>query len=187
MVALLKNNIRFVALIVVVLALVAASVWLFMQWQSANDELTEAKNIETRAKTNLGLARANLDNARSENQKELASLQAEKASLSGVQDWPQQFSFVSLNDYLARGSSIFSITVDTVLPVTATSTIVISGKKYPAHETKVTVTGKLSEIIAFLGYVEEGPFNSLKTNNVNFTYDGTTWQGKFTIIVISQG
>ena len=187
MIALLKNNIRFIALIVVVLALVVANVWFFMQWQSADGELAEVKNSETRAKTNLGIARANLEETRASNQEEIDKLQAEKAALSGVQAWPQQFSFVSLDDYLAKGLSIFPIEIKKVIPSSSASTVVISGKNYPGYETRVTVKGKLPDIIAFLGYVEDGPFNSLKTHNIKFTYDEASWLGEFSIIVVSQG
>ena len=168
MIELLRQNIRLVALIAVVVLLLIVNVLFFLQWQSAEDDLGEVEEDWKSADTNLRVTRAQYD---------LETLQAEKDRLAAKPQFPSELPIVDLMLHVANGAPLFKVNITEVKPAARVGT---------AYKTQVTVTGTLPKIISFLKYIEGGPFNSIEIEDVKFSGSADSWQGKFTIVVITQ-
>jgi len=87
--------------------------------------------------------------------------------------------------HVANGAPQYRVSITEVAPA-AVGSEAIGGKTYRAYKTQVTVTGTLTNIISFLKYIERGPFNSIKVEDVSLSGSGGDWRGKFTIVVITE-
>ncbi len=177
MIDLLKSNIRLVALVVIVVALLVVDIMFLMQWRELTDDKAALETQRNTAEVNLEITRAQYD---------LDELRAEEAELARRPEFPSAFPIVDLSLFLAEGTYQSHITLDKVLPPVQIGTEYIGGKNYPAYETKVTVTGGLNQIVLFLKYLEGGAFTSLMIQDVSCTSEGAIWQAEFTVVVISQ-
>jgi len=157
---LVKRNTRLAALIAVVVILVVATFIFYSGSQSSADE--QAK-LETQAK----VAKVSLINA--QDQYDLAKLQAEQASLTGSPSLPLSVSSVELSAYIAGAADKYGVGLDSLTPKGTASA-------------DVQVTGDYEAMNSFLTYLEEGPFISLRLENVSFTPSG----GKFTVVVLTR-
>lgn len=163
MIELLRQNIRLAALIAVVLLLLVVVIVLLLQWQSAEDNRVE---VEGEWKS----ADANLFNTRV--QYNLDTLQAEENRLSAKPRFPAELPIVQLMLHVANGAPQYGVSITEVAPAAA--------------KTQVTVTGTLTNIISFLKYIERGPFNSIKIEDVRLSGSGGDWRGRFTIVVFTE-
>ena len=177
MIDLLKRNIRLVAFVVIAVALLVVNIMFLMQWQSVKDDEAALETQRNTAEVNLVVTRAQYD---------LNELRAEEAELARRPEFPSAFPIVDLSLFLAEGAYQSHITLDKVLPPEPIGTRNIGGKDYPAYETKVTVTGGLTQIVLFLKYLEGGAFTSLRVQDLSCTSAGAVWQAEFTVVVISQ-
>jgi len=176
MIELLRQNIRLAALIAAVLLLLVVVIVLLLQWQSAEDNRVEVEGEWKRAD-------ANLFNTR--DQYNLNTLQAEENRLSAKPRFPAELPIVQLMLHVANGAPQYRVSITEVAPA-AVGSEAIGGKTYHAYKTRVTVTGTLTNIISFLKYIERGPFNSIKVEDVSLSGSGGDWRGKFTIVVITE-
>lgn len=173
----LKSNIRLVALVVIVVVLLVVNIMFLMQWRSVKDDKAALETQRNTAEVNLEITRAQYD---------LGELRAEEAELARRPEFPSAFPIVDLSLFLAEGGYQSHVTLDKVEPPVQIGTENIGGKDYPAYETKVTVTGGLTQIVLFLKYLEGGAFTSLRLQDVSCTSVGAVWQAEFTVVVISQ-
>ncbi|MEE9400513.1 MAG: hypothetical protein V3V32_00685 [Dehalococcoidia bacterium] len=163
MTELLRQNIRLAALIAVVLLLLVVVIVLLLQWQSAEDNRVEVEDEWKSADATLFNTRVQYD---------LNTLQAEENRLSAKPRFPAELPIVQLMLHVANGAPQYGVSITEVVPAAA--------------KTQVTVTGTLTNIISFLKYIERGPFNSIKIEDVSLSGSGGSWRGKFTIVVISE-
>jgi hypothetical protein len=177
MIDLLKSNIRLAALVVIAVVLLVVNIMFLMQWQSVKDDKAALETQRNSAEVNLEVNRAQYD---------LDELRAEEAELSRRPEFPSTFPVVDLSLFLADGAYHFYITIDEVEPPVQIGMETIRGKDYPAYETKMTITGSLTNVISFFKYIEGGTFTSLKVQDVSCTSKGAVWQAEFTVVVISQ-
>ena len=164
MIELLRQNIRLVAVIAVVVLLLVVNVMFYLQWQSAEDDQAELEKDWKSADTNLRVTRTLYD---------LDTLQAEKDRLAAKPQFPSELPIVDLMLHVANGAPLFPVSITEVTRV-------------DAYKTQVTVTGTLTKIISFLKYIEGGRFNSIEIEDVSLSGSGGSWEGKFTIVVITQ-
>jgi hypothetical protein len=157
---LVKRNARLAALIAVVVILVVVTFIFYSGSQSSADE--QAK-LETQVK----VAKVSLINA--QDQYDLTKLQAEQASLTGSPSLPLSVSSVELSAYIAGAADKYGVGLDSLTPKGAASA-------------GVQVTGDHEAMNSFLRYLEEGPFISLRLENVSFTPSG----GTFTVVVLTR-
>jgi hypothetical protein len=104
-----------------------------------------------------------------QDQYDLAKLQAEQASLTGSLGLPLSVSSVELSAYIAGAADRYGVGLVSLTPTGAASA-------------GVQVTGDYEAMNSFLSYLEQGPFISLKLENVSFTPSG----GTFTVVVQTQ-
>jgi hypothetical protein len=88
--------------------------------------------------------------------------------------------------HVANGAPRLGVIITEVKPSASAGSETIGGRAYSAYETQVTVTGTLTNITSFLKYIEGGPFNGIRIEDVSLSGSGQSWQGKFTIVVITQ-
>jgi hypothetical protein len=160
---LVKRNGRLAALTAVIVILVVVTFIFYSGSQSSADE--QAK-LETQAK----VAKVNLINA--QDQYDLAKLQAEQASLTGSPGLPLSVSSVELSAYIAGAADRYGVELVSLTPKGAASA-------------GVQVTGNYEAMNSFMSYLEQGqqgPFPSLRLENVSFTPSG----GTFTVVVLTQ-
>lgn len=177
MIDLLKSNIRLVALVVIVVVLLVVDIMFMMQWRTVMDDQTTLEKGMNDAERLLVVTST---------QYNLDDLRNEEAGLVGGPEFPTAFPIVDMSLFLADGASYSHVTLDKVLPPEPIGTKNIGGKDYPAYETKVTVTGGLTQIVLFLKYLEGGAFTSLMIQDVSCTSGGDVWEAMFTVVVISQ-
>jgi hypothetical protein len=173
MIDLIKREIRLVALIAVAIILLVVCIWFLTQWMSLTDDKDALETQRMTAEVNLGITRAQYD---------LDVLRAEEAELLRSPEFPSSFPIVNLSLFFAEGTTQTRVTLVEIEPPVQIGTEVINGKSYPAYETKVTVTGTLNQIVAFLKYLEGGAFTSLKVTDLSIIAD----TAEFTVVVISQ-
>ena len=177
MIDLLRRNIRLSAFVVIAVVLLVVNIMFLMQWQSVKDDKATLETERRTAEANLQVNRA---------QYNLDELRAAEAELARSPEFPSAFPIVDLSLFLADGAYHFYITIEKVEPPVLNGTKTISGKDYPAYETKMTITGSLTNVISFLKYIEGGAFTSLEVQDVSCTSKGAVWQAEFTVVVISQ-
>jgi len=177
MIELLRQNIRLVAVIAVVVLLVVVVIVFYLQWQSAEDDQGKLEDNWKLVDTNLRLARVQYD---------LDTLQAQKDQLSAKPQFPSELPIVDLMLHVANGAPRLGVIITEVKPSASAGSETIGGRAYSAYETQVTVTGTLTNITSFLKYIEGGPFNGIRIEDVSLSGSGQSWQGKFTIVVITQ-
>ena len=159
---LIKRNARLAALIAVAVILVVVTFIFYSGSQSSADE--QAK-LETQAK----VAKVSLINA--QGQYDLAKLQAEQASLTESPRLPPSVSSVELSAYIAGAADKYGVGLDSLTP-----------NPKGAAGAGVQVSGSHEAMNSFLSYLEEGPFISLRLENVAFTPGG----GTFTVVVLTR-
>jgi hypothetical protein len=157
---LVKRNTRLAALIAVVIILVVVTFIFYSGSQSSADEQAKLETQVASAKVNLTVTQGQYD---------LAKLQAEQASLTGSPRLPLSVSSVELSAYIAGAADKYGVGLDSLTPKGAASA-------------DVQVTGSTEAMNSFLRYLEEGPFISLRLENVSFTPSG----GTFTVVVLTQ-
>ncbi len=178
MIGFVRGNGRFVAIAAIVVLLVAANVVLMMQWRSATDSRAQAENDKLVAETNLKVTQAQYD---------VDGLRSEEAALKGGPEFPTKLPIVDLSVFIAERAALSRVTIKEIGPVAPVGTENLGGKRYPVYETKVTAAGGLSDIIAFIKSIEAGAFSSIEVRDVSGKKgEGATWEGKFTVAVISQ-
>jgi len=177
MIELLRQNSRLAALIAVVLILLVAVIMMLLQWQSAEGDLDDVEKDRALAEINRISTLAAYD---------LATLQAEETQLSAKPRFPEEVPIVDLMIYVANGAPQYSVTITAVMPASAVGSESIGGKNYHAYKTEVTVKGTLTNIISLIKYIERGRFNSIRIEDVSLSASGGSWQGKFTIVVITE-
>ena len=91
-----------------------------------------------------------------------------------------------LSGFLARGAPLNQVTITQVSPPAKIGTESIGGKSYPAYAVKMTITGRLTRIIDYIGYVENGVFRSARVQDVTINGTEDSWTGKFTVVLIAQ-
>jgi hypothetical protein len=157
---LIKRNTRLAALIAVVVILVVVTFIFYSGSQSSADEQAKLEKQATIAKVNLTVTQGQYD---------LAKLQAEQASLTGSPRLPLSVSSVELSAYIAGAADKYGVGLVSLTPNGAASA-------------GVEVTGDHEAMNSFLSYLEEGPFISLRLENVSFSPTG----GTFTVVVLTQ-
>ncbi len=177
MIELLRQNIRLVAVIAVVVLLLVVNIFFFLQWQSAEGDQGKLEDNWKLVDTNLRLARAQYD---------LDALQAQKDQLSAKPQFPSELPIVDLMLYMANGAPRLGVIITEVKPSASAGSETIGGRAYSTYKTQVTVTGTLSKISSFLTYIEGGPFTGIRIEDVSLSGSGQSWQSKFTIVVITQ-
>ena len=177
MIELLRQNIRIAALVLVVVLLVVVIIVFYLQLQSAEGDREDLMKDKTIAE---------LEHMRTSVDYDLATLQARMDGLSGKPEFPTKLPVVDLSHYLARGEDLFRVDIVEIGPFPV-GVKTIGGKSYPAYETKVAVTGELTDIISFLEYVEGGRYTSIMVEGVKFSGSEGSWTGIFTIVFITQG
>ena len=161
---LVKRNTRLAALIAVVVILVVVT---FIFYSGSKSSADEQAKLETQVK----VAKVSLINA--QDQYDLAKLQTEQASLTYSPSLPLSVSSVELSAYIAGAADKYGVELVSLTPRGA------------ATSAGVQVTGDHEAMNSFLSYLEEGPFISLRLENVSFTItpsEGTT----FTVVVRTQ-
>ena len=173
-------NTALTALIVLVVALLAVNIYLYTQWQSVNEARAQLETQERVATINLATTLADYD---------VEVLRAQEAELKATPDipvmWPSELPVIDLGVLLTEASAENFVTIDAVS--SKTGTIKIDGKQYPDYETQLTVTGALRNIIQFIDDMEHGPFDSLKVDGLTLTHEGSTWEVKLNVVVVSAG
>lgn len=177
MIELLRQNIRLAAVIAVVVLLLVVVIILFLQWQSAEGDRANLEDNWKLADTNLKLTRV---------QNDLNTLQAQKDRLSAKPQFPSELPIVDLMLHVANGAPLYGVSITEVRPSASIGSETIGGRAYSAYKTQVTVTGTLSKITSFLNYIEGGPFNGIRIEDVDLRGSGGSWEGKFNIVVITQ-
>jgi len=157
---LVKRNARLAALIAVVVILVVVTFIFYSGSQSSADEQAQLETQAATAKVNLIVA---------QDQYDLAKLQAEQASLTGSPILPPSVSSVELSAYIAGAADRYRVGLVSLTPKGAASA-------------GVQVSGDHGAMNSFLSYLEEGPFISLRLENVSFTPSG----GTFTVVVLTR-
>ena len=157
---LVKRNTRLAALIAVVVILVVVTFIFYSGSQSSADE-------QAKLETQVNVAKVSLINA--QDQYDLAKLQAEQASLTYSPSLPLSVSSVELSAYIAGAADKYGVGLDSLTPRGAASA-------------GVQVTGDHEAVNSFLTYLEQGPFLSLRLENVSFTPSG----GTFTVVVLTR-
>jgi len=177
MIELLRQNIRLAALIAVVLILLVVVIVLLLQWQSAEGDLDDVEKDRAIAEIDRNRTLADYD---------VDKLQADMAQLSAKPRFPEEMPIVELMLHVANGAPMYAVSITQVVPAATVGTETIGGRSYHAYKTQVTVTGTLTNIISYLKYIERGRFNSIKIEDVSLRGSGGSWQGKFTIVVITE-
>lgn len=157
---LVKRNARLAALIAVVVILVVVTFIFYSGSQSSADEQAQLETQAATAKVNLIVAQDKYD---------VAKLQAEQASLTGSPSLPPSVSSVELSAYIAGAADRYRVGLVSLTPKGAASA-------------GVQVSGDHDAMNSFLSYLEEGPFISLRLENVSFTPSG----GTFTVVVLTR-
>jgi len=176
-----KRNLPLTVMAVIAVALLVGSVVTYMQYQSAQTGLDKAQKEAIVAKANLAAARDQYD---------VDKLRAQEAALKATPDipskWPSELPIINLSELISRGAAKYYVTINSVTP--SMSAVTIEGRNYSAYRALLNVTSvNLWGIIAFISYVENGPFTSLKTEGLSLALDATglKWQGQFTVVVVS--
>ena len=177
MIELLRQNSRLAALIAVVLILLVVVIMMLLQWQSAEGDLGEVEKDRDLAEITRIRTLADYD---------VDKLQADMNQLSVKPRFPEELPIVDLVLYVANGAPLYGVSITEVVPAATVGSEAIGGKSYHAYKTQVTVNGTLTNIIALLKYIERGRFNSIKIEDVSLSGSGGSWQGKFTIVVITE-
>ena len=157
---LVKRNTRLAALIAVVVILVVVTFIFYSGSQSSADE-------QAKLETQVNDAKVSLINA--QDQYDLAKLQTEQDSLTYSPSLPLSVSSVELSAYIAGAADKYGVGLDSLTPRGAASA-------------GVQVTGDHEAVNSFLTYLEQGPFLSLRLENVSFTPSG----GTFTVVVLTR-
>ena len=157
---LVKRNTRLAALIAVVVILVVVTFIFYSGSKSSADE-------QAKLETQVNVAKVSLINA--QDQYDLAKLQTEQASLTYSPSLPLSVSSVELSAFIAGAADRYGVGLDSLTPNGAASA-------------DVKMTGGHEAMNSFLTYLEEGPFISLRLENVSFTPSG----GTFTVVVLTQ-
>ena len=169
----LRGHIRLVALIVIVVALLIANVMLFLPLQDAQAERDSLEKQEKVAQVNLDSAKVEYD---------IAELEAQVAELEAeIILFEEEFPYDEFSIYLAKGADTYHITIGSVTPPSGSSTLTYKGKKFPAYSTKMSITGRLSNIISYFKYIEQGRYNSVKITGVSLSAKGDVWSAGYTI------
>ena len=150
---------------------------MLLQWQSAEGDLGEVEKDRDLAEINKSRTIADYD---------VDKLQADMAQLSAKPRFPEELPIVDLMLYVANGAPQYQVSITGVVPATAVGSERIGGTNYHAYKTQLTVTGTLTNIISLIKYIERGRFNSIKIEDVSLSGSGGSWQGKFTIVVITE-
>lgn len=176
MIELLRQNIRLAALIAVVLLLLVVIIVLLLQWQSAEGDLDDVEKARDSAE---------IDRIRAIAEYDVDELQRQEDQLSAKPRFLAELPIVELMLRVADGAPVYQVSITEVAPA-ATGSEKIGGKTYHAYKTQVTVTGTLTNIISYLKYIERGPFNGIKIEDLSLSGSGGGWKGKFTIVVITE-
>jgi len=168
-----KHNPRAVALIAVIIVLVIVTYMGYSGWQSAKDEQATVEKKEITARNNLNLA---------QDQYDLNKLRAEKESLMGSAKFPSSFPSVELSAYIAGAAEKYGVTLNSLTPKGAAGTETIGSQKYYRYETTVQISGSPDRMDLFMRYLEEGPFYTLRVENVVASPSSAT----FTVIILTQ-
>jgi hypothetical protein len=143
----LRQNALFVALIVVVAALVVAMIVMFMGSNSVKAEQSSLKAEQSRAQTNLNVAKAQYD---------LDMLRGQMAALQGSPSFPSEVSLVQLSSFLETGSERFGVRI-------------VKAAQTSVGNYNITIEGSPAKMNGFLIYLENGPFDSLKLVGLKFS------------------
>lgn len=173
----LSSNRRLVAVVAIVIVLVVVNIMFFMQWQAAKDERSEVETRKNAAELRLKNAVVEYD---------IDDLESQRDSLARGAKFPTDIPVVGLTLFLAEGAYLTRIDLEIVEPPAKIATEKIGSNNYPVYDTKLRVTGSLSQIVAFLEYIEGGAFSSIRVQDV--VCDGTEagWVAEFTVVLITQ-
>ncbi len=165
---LIKRNARLVALIAVVVVLLVVTFILYSGSQSVADQQATVERQLTAARASLTAAQGQYD---------VATLQAQQASLTSSPSFPASFPTVELSAYLAAAADKYAVEINVVTPKSPAGTETLGGKKYFQYATVVQVTGSYDAMNSFVNYLEQGqqgPFPSLTIQNASFTQSSGT-------------
>ena len=156
----IRRNLRIVIFAVVIIALLIALYIIYGQASSAKDDRDVVQKQEQNVRSNLIINRTQYD---------VVELQRQKDELqAGYTEFPSSVPVVDFTNYLADGANQFyPVTITASQPAAKAGSVTIGGKSYPAYETTMTVKGELSGVIAYLQYVEEGAYSSVKADSVS--------------------
>ncbi len=168
---LVKRNARIVVLIAIIVALAVVAFMMYSGWSSAADQKADVEREQLRVRTNLNIAldQYNVDKLRSEYQ-----------TLSLGPRFPSSLPVVDLSAYIAAAAERYNVSIVSLTPGAAGSET-IGGKKYNRYDTVVQVAGSYERMNSMLRYLEEGPFSTLRIENLSMTRS----DGKFTIVLVT--
>ena len=177
MIETLRNNIRLVALIIVIIALIVVNVMLFMPMKDAQAERDKLAK-EEKSKT------AQLQSLQQE--QNLDALRQEIEELEdSIIHFEEEFPMDQFGIYLAKGAETYHILLQSITPPTKAGSVKIGGKGFPVWDTRITIQGELHYILSYFKYVEEGRYNSIETSNLSLSAKGDVWSASFTISFIT--
>jgi len=169
----IKRNGRLAVLIGVVVILVVVAFVLYSSSQSSADQKAKLENQLTAAKVRLTATQSQYD---------LATLQTQLASLPGSSRFQSSFPTVALGTFIAGTADKYGVELVSVTPGGAVGTEVSGGVQCTRYATDVQVTGTTEAIDSFLGYLEHGPFLTLRLENVAVSPSG----GTCTVVILTQ-
>jgi len=167
-----RQNTVLIVLIVIAVAFVAGNIVLYLNWSSARAEQSDLEREKSTAQVNLNIANDNFN---------VEKLQAQLSALSGSPNFPTSVSPVQLSLYLAARAQAHKVDLVSITLIPA-ATENIGGKPYTRYGVNVVATGSLTKVSAFLTSLEEGPFDTLRIENVIYTETDNTL--KFAIVIL---
>jgi hypothetical protein len=148
----LRHNALFIGLIVVAIAIVVAMIVMYMGSSSVKAEQSSLRAEQTRAQINLNLAKDQYD---------LDMLRGQWAALQGSPSFPSEVSIVQLSSFLETGSERYGVRI-------------VKAGQASTGNYNITIEGSPAKMNGFLIYLENGPFDTLRLQSLNFTQiDGT--------------
>ena len=184
MIAGLAANRRLAAVAAAVIILIVVSLMLFMQWQTAASDRDLVEKDLKSAEAELITHRVIYDTR---------ELEAERDVLARAPTFPDKLQVVGLGLFLAEGAYLTQIGLEIVDPPAEPPAQVgkqkIGTGSYPVYETALKATGRISQIILFLQYIEGGAFDSIRIQDLNCILageGGADWVAEFTVVVVTQ-
>ena len=184
MIAALVNNRKLAAVAAVVIILLVATVMLLMQWRTAAEDRDLVKKDLVSAEADLITHRVIYDTR---------ELEADRDNYSRDPTFPDKLQVVGLSLFLGEGAYLTQIGLEIVDPPAEPPAQVgkqeIGTGSYPVYETALKATGRISQIILFLQYIEGGAFDSIRIQDLSCIRDleeGPDWVAEFTVVVVTQ-
>jgi len=184
MIAALAANRKLSAVLAAVIVLIVVAVMMFMQWQTAASDRDIVEKDLKSAEAQLIIYSVDYDTS---------ELEAERDVLARAPTFPDKLQVVGLGLFLAEGAYLTQIGLEIVDPPAEPPAQVgkqeIGTGSYPVYETTLKATGRMSQIILFLQYIEGGAFDSIRIQDLSCILageGGADWVAEFTVVVVTQ-